>query len=271
VLSVDSAGAGTIRLGNCTTSFALEGALLTTGGWGVDGCVGSELSLSRALETSEFEGSFRQVHISGDVLIIEAHSAKRRALVFALQWIGPLTDPDTISFETGSAFGFLPADAVTADEIEAHVSSILGPPTHDTGWFVTPDDPTITDHEDCMGGNTTRVLWWHDLSFVVWQFPDGTESLFAWSVGDILATRFGDRREPYLPEPGDRSNVTSGTPAIGIGTPGDEVLTAYPELQQAAIDFAEPNDRKQLWQVGPVTIILLDGRVIGFGNEVHFC
>jgi hypothetical protein len=224
----------------------------------------------RALETSEAQQSDNELRLIGDVLLIESQSAKRRPIVFALPAAGPLLDPTTVSTELGSAFGYQPGDEVAADEIESHVTSLLGPPTHDTDWFVTPNDPTITDHEDCMGGNTTRVLWWHDLSFVVWQHSDGTERLFAWSIGDIRATRYGDRREPYIAPATDRSGITAdGRLPIGVGTATTDVTDAYPDLIQAT--GPRFDDDATTWQVGQVTLIVLNESVVGVGNEIYFC
>ncbi len=261
-----------LLLGGCQTTIATRpgSAYLGTDGWKGTDCAGTELSLMRALEMSETQQAINQVHLAGDVLVIDSHSAKRRPIVFALHAAGPLLDPTTVSIELGSAFGYQPADEITADEIEAHVSSLLGPTTYDTGWFVTPNDPTITDHEDCMGDNTTRVLWWHDLSFVVWRHFDGTERLFAWSVGDVRATRHGDRREPYVAPATDRSDITTdGSLPIGVGTIAGDVTDAYPDVIQAAGPTFD--DGATTWQVGRVTLVVLNDMIVGVGNEIHFC
>jgi hypothetical protein len=257
--------------GGCRTTVTMLGSAdLGTDGWRGTDCLGTELSLMRALQTSETQQSVNKVHLADDVLLIDSGSAKRRLIVFALPYAGPLLDPTTVSIELGSAFGYRPNDEVTADEIEAHVSSLLGPTTHDTGWFVTPIDPTITDSEDCMGGRTTRVLWWHDLSLAMWRPADGAERLFAWSIGDIRATRSGDRREPYVAAVTDRSDITTeGRFPIGVGTAAGDVIDAYPDVIQSTGPAFD--DGARTWQIGPVTFVVRDDTVVGVGNEISFC
>jgi hypothetical protein len=252
----------------CRTAIDLVGSQLTTSGWTGPECSARELL--RAMDTENTSDSEIQVRLADDLLVIIANSPDQPTQVFTLSAAGPLADPTTISVDLGSAFGYRPGDEVTASEIETRVSALLGPPTHDTGWFVTPSNTAITEEEDCMGGNTTRVLWWNDLSYIVWQLPDGTERLYAWSIGDPRAVRIGDRREPYTPDASDRSGIlTDGALPIGVGTGTPDVAEAYPDAIPSAGAVFE--DGASTWGLGRSTLVVLDDTVVGLGSEVFFC
>jgi hypothetical protein len=264
-----------LRLAGCTTRFKIGtsvGSLGTTG-WESNAadCTGDELSLSRALVESTITA---HVTPTGDMLILEARSATHRTLVFALPYLGPVVDPNTISFEHGSAFGYREGDVVTADDALAHVATLLGPPTHDTGWFDTTPDPTITDHEDCMGARTIRTLWWHDFSLSFFEHQ-GVEQLWTWTVGDTRITRNGDRREPYLPALSDKSELTSDSDIpIGIGSTTSDLVDAYGN-QATALNTTPDlfDDGAVFWSVGSTgfQVLVRDDIVIGFGAQISFC
>lgn len=266
-LIIDPDGSS-IVLDGCRTSIEIVGSSLNTSGFTGAECRRS--NLQRALDTVKEAETSIELRLVDDVLLIVVTASDQPTEVYALPSAGPLIDPVSVSPELGAAFGYRPGDEVTAAEIETHVSSILGPTTHDTRWFVTPTNPAITEEEDCMGGNTTRVLWWNDLSFIVWQLPDGTERMYAWSIGDPRAVRLGDRREPYTPAASDRSGITSDGPLpIGVGTAAADVTEAYPDVMPSTGSLFE--DGAETWQLGPTTLVVLNDTVIGLGSEVFFC
>jgi hypothetical protein len=192
-------------------------------------------------------------------------------------------DRTRIDFATGSAFGFRPGDVVSSDDVLGEVSAVLGQATHDTGWFVTASSGNLDG--DCMAGRTTRTIWWNDFSMSFWRrnLDDGTtdEVVWTWTVGDTRASRFEDRREPYLPPADARSGLTTGTDIpISVGSTEQDLADAYgnllvrsagPTLDDGATSWHDAGDAG--WELHGVSAIVLtrDGIVIGFGSAMQFC
>jgi hypothetical protein len=280
-LSIESSAgpssATEIRFGSCVTTWRIgdDGALVvdppTDPG---SACLASAITDDPIL--SQFLDGANRTYRSGPTrLWVVGDDGNVFQLVLGDEPLeSPDVDPTTISFEGGSAFGYLVGEVVTADEALAHVSSLLGPPTHDTGWFDTAPDPAITDHEDCMGHHTQRTLWWHDFSLSFWELQ-GTEQLWTWTVGDTRITRNGDRREPYLPDLADRSGLTSDSDIpIGIGSTTADLIDAYGNQvrsENTPLDLFD--DGAVFWSVGDTgfQVLVRDEVVIGFGSQISFC
>ena len=92
------------------------------------------------------------------------------------------------------------------------MQSILGPPTHDTGWF----DPATTGAA-CQGSEI-RYVTWNDLSLF---FTD--DSTFASGIRHFASYTYGPAAGAFVDPFG--LTVEGG---ISVGATVDELLAAYP-------------------------------------------
>lgn len=135
--------------------------------------------------------------------------------------------PDGLDLDRGAAFGYYAGQYVSnVESMIDVVSTHLGEPSHDTGWFVTPP-PASPDEPDCLADMTTRSIWWGDLAISIW--PAGTNTaagtIWNWTLGatptDINV--FAD--EPYTPAP-----LSIGTvDGFAVGTPVEAVPDVFGE------------------------------------------
>ena len=95
----------------------------------------------------------------------------------------------------------------------SYVRSILGVPTHDTGWL----DP-VTTGAACPG-TEIRYVTWRDLSLF---FTD--DSSFASGLPHFAAYTYGPAAGPFVDPYG--LTVDGG---ISVGDTVDELLTVYPD------------------------------------------
>lgn len=183
-----------------------------------------------------------------------------------------------------SVAGVRTGQEITAEAALAQVESVLGPVDHDTGWYTTPvvsyDDGT----EDCLGGKDYRVLWWGDFSVALWRI-DGVESIWAWSVGDIRSSGWGDRRESYSPSDPAPTALTTDNGIHVVSTEAD-LQAAYPQARANDVSTADPdgtllytfpfNDGTPAGayrlnrSVAP-SVTVRDGLVTGIGSARQFC
>ena len=99
-----------------------------------------------------------------------------------------------------------------ATGVTSYVRSILGPPTHDTGWL----DPVATGA--ACPGTEIRYVTWGDLSLF---FTD--ESTFAFGIRHFAAYTYGPAAGEFVDPFG--LSVDGG---ISVGDTVDELLAIYP-------------------------------------------
>lgn len=130
----------------------------------------------------------------------------------------------------GESFGAQAAGVV------AYVQSILGSPTHDTGWI----DPLASGA--ACSGTEVRFVTWRDLSLF---FTD--ESVFASGLRHFAAFTYGPPSGPFVDPFG---LVIDG--GVSVGDSVEQLLTIYPAVVI--------NDASQL---GPASFHIEDG-LMGF-------
>ena len=175
----------------------------------------------------------------------------------------PPTDR-TLDLDRASAFGFAPGQRVDPDTVRAAVSRILGPPTRDTGWYVTKS----SNQDDCIGGMTQRILRWGSLSYAFWRESNPTlYVLWSWTLGDSRAANWGDRHEPHPIV--DKPVVATTTAAgIGVGSTLDALRRAFGSrlvgvtATSASINHPDSPD---------LDFELKDGTVTGIAGVLPFC
>lgn len=287
-LDIDFLGnQGTLVLGTCGFPFAYAGGNLT---------IQSELSQEQlvascipGLTLDPAEQRFydaitsleplRVVNdpVSGQLILIWNGSALRMSILG--RDVGNAIVPEWVSVA-----GVRTGQEITAEATLAQVESVLGPVDHDTGWYTTPvvtyDDGT----EDCLGGKDYRVLWWGDFSVALWRI-EGVESIWAWSVGDVRSSNWGDRRESYTPtDPVPTALATDS--GIHVGSTEAEFQAAYPQARANDPSTADPdgtliysfpfNDGTLAGKyrvnrsISP-WVTVLDGVVTGIGSARQFC
>jgi hypothetical protein len=162
-----------------------------------------------------------------------------------------------IDLRAGTAFGFGVGDASLEAVIKA-LTPVLGPPTRDTGLYVTH----IRDPEHCLGDQQYRILRWGNLAYMF-----GPES--GWTLGstrDLWGPSWPEPR-PVIDQPAIAATTADG---IGIGSPFRTVRKRY-ALQPYGPDphsaFVGANP-----VVSPVTAVSdADGVVTGIGSIAQAC
>jgi hypothetical protein len=167
--------------------------------------------------------------------------------------------PDqAIDLESGSIFGFRPGPDVGPDRVREALTPVLGPPTRDTGWYVTPS--VAGSEGDCSGQQSQRIVRWGSLSFAFRR--SNTEILWSWALGDTNAA-IGDQREP---QPIVQQPVINATTAegIGVGTPVDE-------LERRFGSRVQPFQNGRGAFIGAASLAFEDKAVVGIGSELAVC
>ena len=166
-----------------------------------------------------------------------------------------------IDVKRATLFGFAPGGNVNPDDVLKSVTSVLGAPTRDTGWYTTHRFVNPDGSEDCLGGITQRVLRWGNVSYAFWHY--NVYVLWSWTVGDESAEGDGDRREPHpIVEVPAFAPTTDG--GIGLGTPVAVLRERFPKHF-----FVFDNGKgANLWAV---TVSLANGVVSGVQGRMGFC
>jgi hypothetical protein len=174
-----------------------------------------------------------------------------------------------VSLATGGIFGLTPGDTV---ELDASIDRIndagLGSITLDTGWYMVPYD-TTPDAEDCIGGRSYRVLWWHDVRLAFWQ-QDQRAVLWSWSVGDREVSWFG-KSEP-VPPPSVSPSGLATVEGVTVGAPSAAI-----DRTVFASERPQHNDLEVYTSVvpssfnGPIVVGERNGAIAGYGAQLGFC
>jgi hypothetical protein len=175
-----------------------------------------------------------------------------------------------LNLTMGSAFGFTPGQFVDAALVLRALTPVLGPPTRDTGWYVTPYQPVPGVPEDCLGRNTQRILRWGNLSFAFWRYTGAGRPpymLWSWTIGDTRASGEGDRREPHpiVERPAVAATTADG---IGVGTPLSVLRSHFGAISVTGDGpaYLRGNDRGS-----HIDATIAHGKVTGIGTTLGFC
>lgn len=177
---------------------------------------------------------------------------------------------DLVDLRAGSIYGFAAGDQVEPVELLALLTPVLGDPTRDTGWYLTPGD---VGEPDCLGGMRQRVIRWGNLGFAFWNGND----LWSWTIGDPTASTYGDRREP-APIPMTPAISATSTEGLHVGSSVADLVAVFgPDIRFEDHAEAVSPDSATLAVVYNVDVqrliafSLSDGVVTGIGSTRLFC
>jgi len=166
-----------------------------------------------------------------------------------------------LDLNAGTAFGF-DVGGTSPETVIKALTPVLGPPTRDTGVFVTH----IPDPEGCFGNQQNRVLRWGNLAYKFWH--RGGYVLSAWTLGSTKTWLYPfewPEPRPAIEQPAIAATTADG---IGIGSPLRVVRNRY-ALQLNAPHRALVGVNPV---VSPVTFVFhTDGVVTGIGRESPAC
>jgi hypothetical protein len=165
-----------------------------------------------------------------------------------------------LDLRAGTAFGFGVGDT-SPDAVLKALTRVLGPPTRDTGVYVTH----IPDPEHCFGNQQHRILRWGSLAYAFWH--SGKYLLSGWTLGNMNALTSIDWPEP--PPIVERPVIAATTAeGLGVGSPISAVQQRYglrPNGPHRAFLGANP-------LVSPVTVVsYAHGLVTGIGRTLTVC
>lgn len=182
----------------------------------------------------------------------------------------PLPTTELIDLRSGSIYGFAAGDRVRPVDLLALLTPVLGDPTRDTGWYLTPGD---VGEPDCLGGMRQRVIRWGNLGFAFWNGND----LWSWTIGDPTASTYGDRREP-APIPMTPAISATSTEGLHVGSSVADLVAVFgPDIRFEDHAEAVSPDSATLAVVYNVDVqrliafSLSDGVVTGIGSTRLFC
>jgi hypothetical protein len=177
----------------------------------------------------------------------------------------PLPTRGALDLENGTLFGFKPGPLTPATVLAA-LTPELGPPTRDTGWYVTKSN----NPDDCIGGQTQRILRWGNVSYAFWRVSDPTQYvLWSWTLGDSRAADWGDRHEPLpiVEQPVINATTAAG---LGVGTSTDTLRSVFGSR------FVIPSDGSSAQIFRPdqnptAYVRLVNGKATGIAGVLPFC
>ena len=166
-----------------------------------------------------------------------------------------------LDLRAGTLFGFRPGPNTNPDLVLNALTPVLGPPTRDTGWYVTRSVPVPGGGEDCLGHNRQRILRWGSVSYAFWH--SNVYVLWSWTLGNSEAAQEGDRREPHpiIERPIVKATTVGG---LGVGTP-------VAALRNRLGDDLHLYDNGQRATASAVQLSIKHGAVTGYAGVLSFC
>ncbi|MCU1388889.1 MAG: hypothetical protein JWL72_2227, partial [Ilumatobacteraceae bacterium] len=273
----------TVHLGACVSTWSLAGNTLTFSASNLpancldlNGLSPEDLALFDEI-TATTPATLVADPVRESIIFIRGTSALR---------LHQLTQPaPTDSFDLYQAvvLGFSVGQVISPEDVAAALTPARGPATHDTRWYTASTGVVGDGATQCLSGLELRTLWWGDVSIAFWR-RNGTESIWAWSIGDRRASLWEDRREPTAPDHPAASGITTAG-SLHVGSPATDLQVQFadimdplaPRLEDGTqIYLSAMSTEPTVWQFDRdrdvnVGVSIKGGEVTGFGAALDAC